>query len=108
MAKVVFLVADAPPHMDYAGDTPYGESVRAAVAKGIRIHTVAASGIDDVGSLVFRQIAQYTRGKFVFIEYGGDVAKSAAAHGVAGAVKNDNLDDILFGQIREEVARWGR
>ena len=109
-AKVVFLVADAPPHMDYAGDTPYGESVRAAVAKGIRVHTVAASGIDEVGSLVFRQIAQYTRGKFIFLEYGGDIAKSGAAHGVGGGAvqKNDNLEDILFEQIRDEVAHFGR
>ncbi|MCE9637361.1 MAG: VWA domain-containing protein [Planctomycetes bacterium] len=106
-AKVVFLVADAPPHMDYAGDTPYGETVRAAVGKGIRIHTVAASGIDDAGTLAFRQIAQYTRGKFVFLEY-GSTAKSAASHGVTGAVKSDNLEDILFEQIRDEVARWGR
>jgi hypothetical protein len=107
-AKVAFLVADAPPHMDYAGDTPYGDTCRAAVAKGLRVHTVAASGLDEVGSLVFRQIAQFTRGKFVFIEYGGSIDKSAAKHGVAGAVKNDNLEDILFEQIRDEVARWGR
>jgi len=107
-AKVAFLVADAPPHMDYAGDTPYGVTLTAAIGKGLRIHTVAASGIDAVGSLVFRQIAQFTRGKFVFIEYGGSIQKSAASHGVAGAVKNDNLEDILFEQIRDEVARWGR
>ena len=106
-AKVMFLIADAPPHMDYADDVPYDESLKAAVAKGIRIHSVAASGLDELGSLVFRQIAQFTRGKFVFVEY-GTVEKSAAAHGVAGKVKSNNLDDIIFEQIREEVARWGR
>jgi len=106
-AKVMFLIADAPPHLDYADDVPYDESLKAAVAKGIRIHSVAASGLDELGSLVFRQIAQFTRGKFVFVEY-GTVEKSAAAHGVAGKVKSNNLDDIIFEQIREEVARWGR
>jgi von Willebrand factor type A domain len=106
-AKVMFLIADASPHMDYAGDVPYGESLKAALAAGIRIHSVAASGIDPVGSLAFRQIAQFTRGKFIFIEY-GSTAKSAATHGVTGKVKSNNLDDILFEQIREEVARWGR
>ncbi|MEM7262402.1 MAG: VWA domain-containing protein, partial [Planctomycetota bacterium] len=107
-AKVVFLIADAAPHMDYEGDTSYSASVREAVAKGIRVHSVAASGIDPVGSLVFRQIAQYTRGKFIFIEYGGDVKKSGEAHGVKGAKKANNLDDIIYEQIKEEVGTWGR
>ena len=106
-AKVAFLIADAPPHMDYVGDVSYGESARAALAKGIRIHSVAASGLDPVGTLVFRQIAQFTRGKFIFIEY-GTPESSAASHGVAGAVKSDNLEDILFAQLRDEVATFGR
>jgi hypothetical protein len=106
-AKVLFLIADAPPHMDYDGDVLYDRSLVAAVGAGIRIHAVAASGLDPLGSLIFRQIAQYTRGKFIFIEY-GTVERSAAKHGVKGKVKANNLDDILFEQIREEVARWGR
>ncbi len=106
-AKVVFLIADAQPHMDYAGDTPYGETLQAAVAKGVKVHSVAASGLNAVGTLVFRQIAQYTRGKFIFIEYGSSAA-SAASHGVAGKVKSNNLEDILFEQIREELAMHGR
>jgi len=106
-AKVAFLIADAPPHMDYSGDVPYGRSLVAAVARGIRIHAVAASGLDALGSLVFRQVAQFTRGKFIFIEY-GSTAESAASHGVGGKVSSNNLDDIVFEQIRDEVARWGR
>ena len=107
-AKVVFLIADAPPHMDYENDVPYGQSLRAAVAEGIRIHAVAASGLGEAGSFVFRQIAQFCRGKFIFIEYGNDIAQSAAEHGVAGEVRSNNLDDILFAQIRDEIAHWGR
>ena len=107
-AKVMFLIADAPAHMDYEGDVTYGTSLRAALDKGIRIHAVAASGLDAFGSLMFRQIAQFTRGKFVFIEYGGNVAASGAKHGVKGAKKSNNLDDILFEQIQVEIATWGR
>ena len=106
-AKVMFLIADAQPHMDYDGDLPYGESLKAALAEGIRIHSVAASGLPPVGTLVFRQIAQFTRGKFIFIEYGSAVA-TAKSHGVKGKVKSNNLDAILSEQIKEEVARWGR
>jgi len=106
-AKVVFLIADAPPHMDYQGDTPYGTTAAAALARGVRVHTVAASGLDDFGSLAFRQTAQLTRGKFIFIEY-GSTAASAADHGVTGRVSSNNLDAILFEQLRSEIEGWGR
>jgi hypothetical protein len=106
-AKVMFLIADAPPHMDYEGDVPYGTSLLAAVGEGIRIHSVAASGLDRFGTLVFRQTAQLTRGRFVFIEYGG-TARTAASHGVQGSVSSNNLDDILYEQIEAELGGWGR
>ena len=72
------------------------------------MHTVAASGIGQAGSLVFRQIAQFTRGEFVFLEYGGNVRESADEHGVSAPVTGNNLDEILFTHIRDEIANWGR
>jgi hypothetical protein len=106
-AKVVFLIADAPPHMDYEGDVPYRTSLVAAVGAGIRVHAVAASGLDPFGTLVFRQTAQLSRGKFVFIEY-GSAAQSAASHGVTGPVASNNLDAILVDRLRAEVDGWGK
>ncbi|MFT4977412.1 MAG: hypothetical protein ACI8S6_003317 [Myxococcota bacterium] len=106
-AKVAFLIADAPPHMDYQDDVPYTRSALAAIHQGVRLHTVAASGLDDRGSLVFRQLAQLTRGEFIFIEY-GSTAASAADHGVTGPVASNNLDTIIFEQIRDEIQGWGR
>ncbi len=107
VAKVAFVIADAPPHTDYQEDISYSYSAASALHQGIRIHTVAASGLDDLGSLVFRQVAQLTRGKFIFIEY-GSVAASAMDHGVTGPVSANNLDDILYQQIRSEIQGWGR
>ncbi len=107
-AKIAFLIGDAPPHMDYKGEATYGESARLALAKGIRIHAVAAGGLDPLGSVVFRQIAQLTRGKFIFIEYGKDLAGSAAKHGVrATKLKGNNLDTIIYAQIRDEIRGFG-
>jgi len=103
----VFLVADAPPHMDYQGDVPYGDSAALAASQAIRVHSVAASGLDDAGSLVFRQVAQLTRGRFIFIEY-GSAAASAADHGVTAPEQSNNLGAILFEQIRAEVDGWGQ
>lgn len=107
-AKVVFLICDAPPQMRVKGDVLYGDSALRAVGKGIRIHSVAASGLDPLGTLVLRQIAQLTRGKFIFIEYGGTQA-TAARHGIGGPVQGgNNLDDILLAQISAEIDGWGR
>jgi|GEM_PF-560808 len=106
-ARVAFVIADAPPHMDYQEDVTYGRAAAAAAHRGIRVHTVAASGLDDRGSYAFRQIAQLTRGQFIYIEYGSSAA-SAADHGVAGPTSSNNLDDIVYGRIRAEIDGWGK
>ncbi len=106
-ARVAFVIADAPPHMDYQEDVSYGRAAAAAAHRGIRVHTVAASGLDDRGSYAFRQIAQLTRGQFIYIEY-GSAAASAADHGVAHPAGSNNLDDILYGRIRAEIDGWGK
>lgn len=110
-AKVAFLIADAPPRMDYQEDVTYAHASLAATSLGIRIHTVAASGLNSCGTLVFRQIAQLTRGKFVFIEYGPKeiaTAVTMAQHGVRGQVESNNLDQILFHEIHAVVEEWGK
>lgn len=106
-AKLVFLIADAPPHTDYQGDVPYQVSAVRGIERGVKIHAVAASGLDPLGTLAMRQVAQATRGKFIFIEYGqpGETAKS---HGVANPSASNNLDDILYEQIQQEVNGFGQ
>lgn len=108
-ARMGFLIADAPPNMARGGQT-YADAAQKALGKGIRFHTVAASGLNDTGSLVFRQVAQLTRGQFIFIEYGDNPSRSAADHGVkAQNVRNtNNLDAILLGRIQAEIEGFGR
>lgn len=77
--RLVVLVADAPPHLDYC-TTPsaqptqtvcpqYDRDMQAALAKGIKLFAVGASGLDPSGEFIFRQMAQYTAGRFVFLTY---------------------------------------
>jgi len=106
-ARVAFVIADAPPHMNYQEEVSYGRAAAAAAHRGIRIHTVAASGLNDRGSYAFRQIAQLTRGQFIYIEY-GSAAASAADHGVRTPTASNNLDGILYGRIRAEIDGWGK
>ncbi|MEO8808591.1 MAG: vWA domain-containing protein, partial [Burkholderiaceae bacterium] len=66
--RLVVMVADAPPHLDYGGPQ-YDTDMQAALAKGIKLFAVGASGLDPIGQYVFRQLAQYTAGRFVFLTY---------------------------------------
>ncbi len=63
--KLVLLITDAPPHLDYDGETTYVDSARTAASSGIRITGVGAAGIDARGTYVLRQLAQATRGRYV-------------------------------------------
>lgn len=72
--KLVFVVADAPPHLDYPGSTSYATTVVDAASQGIKVLPIGASGLDEQGEYVMRQLAQVTLGRFVFLTYGVDGA----------------------------------
>ena len=69
--RLMFLIADAPPHLDYQDDYSYADDMTEAHRRGIKTFSVASSGLDQQGEYVFRQIAQHTMGRFIFIVYGG-------------------------------------
>ena len=110
-ARMVVLVADAPPHLDYGGPQ-YDVDMQAALAKGIKVFAVGASGLNPVGEYIFRQIAQYTAGRFVFLTY-RDAANPASGAGAQTVhdVKNysvQTLDRLVVRLVSEEMARLGR
>jgi hypothetical protein len=67
--QLIFLVADAEPHLDYPQDYDYAQEMVVAAQNGIKIHPIASSGLQPAGEYIFRQIAQYTMGHFVFLTY---------------------------------------
>jgi len=68
--KVIFLVGDAPPHMDYANDVQYTESVALARAKGIAINTIQCGNQSDTAQ-IWQEIARRGSGQFVAIRQDG-------------------------------------
>lgn len=104
--REVVLVADAEPHMDY-GAPYYDQSAAAALAKGIRLHAVGASGLSKEGEYVFRQMAQYTGGKFVFLTYQDpERPELGAGDKTVHDVKNysvDTLDDVIVRLVQEDL-----
>jgi hypothetical protein len=68
--RILFLVGDAPPHMDYAQDTKYPEVVRMAIDRGITVNAVQAGGARDT-ERVWREIAQRGNGRYIPIPQDG-------------------------------------
>lgn len=104
--RLLFLIADAPPHLDYGQEYDYFLGARRAVEKGIKIFAVSTSGMDDVGEHVFRQIALLTLGRFVFITKGGP-AGTTPHHVDRSDFSVENLDDLIVRLVSQEVAALG-
>ena len=95
--RLVFLVADAPPHMDYPEDYNYAEEMVEAHRRGIKVFSIATSGLNDAGEYIFRQVAQHTMGRFIFILYGGGTPHQVSDYTV------ENLDDLVVRLVEEEL-----
>ena len=102
--RLTFLIADAPPHLDYPQDEDYAVDMVRAREKGIKIFSVASSGLDDQGEYIFRQIAQQTMGSFLFILYQkGPQGELGTPHSVEQFTVN-NLDGLIVRLIEMELA----
>ncbi len=109
--RLIFLVADAPPHLDYEQDYDYIAETRQAVAQGIKIYPIAASNTDLQAEYIFRQMAQQTLARFIFLTY-----QPGASSGAPGESRDDlqagqeeqytveNLDDLIVETVRRELA----
>ncbi len=106
--RLVVLVGDAPPQLNNGGPW-YGDDMQAALARGIQLFAVGASGLDKSGEVVWRQLAQYTCGRFVFLTYAQARQPSSgpgrkAVHEVAN-YSVETLDKLVVRLAREELAR---
>ncbi|MFN4150303.1 MAG: vWA domain-containing protein [Candidatus Sericytochromatia bacterium] len=106
--KLVFLIADAGPKLGYSDDIKYPQSMNNAVKKGIKIYPIAASGLEDAGEYVFRQLAQYTMSKFLFITYSGDEQTGGTTPHQVGEFKENNLDTLVVNIVKEELANLNK
>jgi hypothetical protein len=70
ICRIVFLVGDAPPHMDYAQDVKYPEVVRLARERDILVNAVQAGGAADT-QRIWRDIAQMGHGRYIPIPQNG-------------------------------------
>jgi hypothetical protein len=107
--RLTFLVADAPPHLNYPNDYRYTTEAALAVQKGIKLYAIGASGLDPLGEYVFRQLAHLTLAQYIFITRGGDEQSgggSVSATNIQSA--ENNLDDIIVRIVTQELRQFAQ
>ncbi|MCX6046148.1 MAG: VWA domain-containing protein, partial [Chloroflexi bacterium] len=107
--RLIILVADAPPHLDYGEPFSYDSDMIEMVQRGIKIFPVGASNLEGDGEYIFRQLAQFTGGKFVFLTYeNGSDPSSGPGTETDHDVDNysvDTLDKLVVRLVRDELAK---
>lgn len=104
--RMIVLVGDAPPHLDYPNDPKYTQLLQEAVASGIKIFPIGASNLDDTGEYIFRQFAQVTQGQFIFLTYDNGVsgASGTSTQNHVSDFTVRNLDSLVVNLVAQEVA----
>jgi uncharacterized protein YegL len=102
--KVVFLVGDAPPHMDYQNDVKYPQTLTLAKIKGIVVNTILAGNSNDTAR-VWQQIAQAGAGHFAQVAQSGDAVAIATPYDDRLARLSAQLDEtrLYYGTREEQV-----
>lgn len=110
--KFVFLIGDAPPHLDYNREKDYVWGMKKARKEGIMICPIGASGLKPIGEFIYRQIGVITNGEFIFLHYGESGESSGkgtfsdpgrVSHHTGSNYNVKRLDDIVVNIINNEL-----
>src|SRR5258706_5297691 len=102
--KVIFLVGDAPPHMDYAGEKQYPAICKEAVKKDLLINTVQCGGILAT-TPIWKEIAKISEGEYAAIAQTGNMALVEAPQDKEIAKLNGELGKTLI-PVALKGAKW--
>lgn len=110
--KVIFLVGDYPPHMDYDNDVKYPESCKLAAEKGIIINTIQCGTYADT-TPIWQDIAKKAEGQFFCVDQSGSAIVQATPFDANLAELSRRLDNtrIFYGsqeEIAEQISRAER
>ena len=71
--KIIFLVGDAPPHMDYPNRPKYPDLCQIAAKKDLIINTVQCGDMADT-TPIWKEIAKLSEGSYAAIAQSGNMA----------------------------------
>ncbi|MFH1725375.1 MAG: vWA domain-containing protein [Elusimicrobiota bacterium] len=102
--KVLYLVGDAPAHLDY-GDTPKLEELtERLVRKGVVVNTIQCGGQPDT-TAQWRRIARLAEGKYLPIAHDGGVVTVSTPFDDRIAALSTKLEGTMlgYGEKRDEA-----
>jgi uncharacterized protein YegL len=114
ISRMVFLIGDAGPHMDYEQTVKYTETAKVATEKGIQVFLIGCSGIDTNEVDEFTQIAKLTGGQFEFLTYKMDVQQGGESKTLlitgegAAMAPSASLEDSEWKRGSGELASKGK
>ena len=107
--KMIFLVGDAPPHMDYANAPKYPEVCQAAVKKDLIINTIQCGNYEQT-TPVWQEIAKLAEGSYAAIPENGNVTAIATPMDAKLAELNRAVGTTLvaYGSASERSAVFAK
>ena len=103
--KAVFLVGDAPPHMDYQDEVQFPTTVAKAATKGILVNTIQC-GNDNTTTRQWQQIASLGQGDYFSVNQNGSAVAVATPFDRKMAKLSEELDATrLYYGSKEELAK---
>jgi hypothetical protein len=102
--KIIFLVGDAPPHMDYAGGPKYPQVCQEAMKKDLIINTVQCGNIAATAPF-WKEIAQLSEGSYAAIAQSGNMVAVATPMDKELSELNRKLGTTLVGYGGELARR---
>lgn len=102
--KTIFLVGDAPPHMDYQNDVQYPTSTQAAVGQGITVNTIHC-GNNSQTARHWKRIARLGNGDYFQVDQSGGAIAVDTPYDQELAALSARLDDtrLFYGSDSEKA-----
>ncbi len=100
--RVIFLVGDSPPHMDYQNDVKYPTSCNMAVKRGIVVNTIQC-GAQTHTTHLWNDIAKLSGGAYFQVEQSGGAVIATTPYDDELAALSEELDDtrVYYGTEKE-------
>ncbi|MCP4135478.1 MAG: VWA domain-containing protein [bacterium] len=103
--RLAFIITDAAAHLDYGQKYNYVSAVKDARKKGIKIFSVGTGGLNIAGEYILRQIAQYSKGKYIFLTYG---ERGESKGGKPGSVSHHTGSNFTTGKLETIIIRFAK
>ena len=107
--RVIFLVGDYPPHMDYQNDVKYQVTCQQAMKKDLIINTIQCGSVAET-TPVWQEIARLSEGQYVQLSQTGDMVAIATPYDAEIAKVNAEVNKtvIAYGDAKQREAVEGK